>query len=442
MHHPIHATIAVVVAVLIPALPKPASAQSFTLPEIGMEKDGACQQIAVRERNGKAMVPLGCVSSKGWVLTPDTFRSSGIGTLDTTFQTTINPNAVQISPGMGVAYCPGLACIPGITDQNQRASVVISGKSQLDGEAEEQLLALSMTTKTGRLTDWKPRTPYEAGTNVYNKDGDNVFRVASKCISGPTMPVLPDQNNPKGAVVTNGSCQLKWINRGAIAAKLTAYFENEVEPGAGNAWTQANNFIMRPGAPTNFNINTEMDFSNLSGADCPLGHYCTALRLGMGGPNKATQALDITTDNTERFKTIWGIRLNGLNLASDALIGLDSSTKYGILSNLIGLANPTFSEAMIGDASVSSKTTLQATGSRTQSVIDTQGVTIAPQGGSPTAVVMAAGQQVCFAGFNVCWRYDTTAKRMKLRWNGQDVASIDSGGNARFLGAVTGNTTP
>ncbi|OAH23176.1 hypothetical protein AX289_30330 [Methylorubrum populi] len=178
------------------------------------------------------------------------------------------------------------------------------------------------------------------------------------------------------------------------------------------------------------------------GCERQLGHYCTALRLGMGGPNKATQALDITTDNTERFKTIWGIRLNGLNLASDALIGLDSSTKYGILSNLIGLANPTFSEAMIGDASVSSKTTLQATGSRTQSVIDTQGVTIAPQGGSPTAVVMAAGQQVCFAGFNVCWRYDTTAKRMKLRWNGQDVASIDSGGNARFLGAVTGNTTP
>lgn len=70
------------------------------------------------------------------------------------------------------------------------------------------------------------------------------------------------------------------------------------------------------------------------------------------------------------------------------------------------------------------------------------GVTIPPQGGSPTAVVMAAGQQVCFAGFNVCWRYDTTAKRMKLRWNGQDVASIDSSGNARFLGAVTGNTTP
>lgn len=74
--------------------------------------------------------------------------------------------------------------------------------------------------------------------------------------------------------------------------------------------------------------------------------------------------------------------------------------------------------------------------------LDTRSATIAPRGDAPTALVMKEGQQVCWAGFNVCWRYDPAAQKMMLRWNGQDVASIDRKGAARFRGSVTGNVAP
>lgn len=391
------------------------------------------------------------------ISTAQAFRLTGIGPLDDQFQSVPNPDAIQMSPGMGVGYCPGLACIPAEgLDRNQRASVVVSGSTKYDGEAEEQLLALSLTSKTGKLTNWTANTAYTADANVYNFNGDNVFRVISNCTSGTTAPVLPDQGKPKGAVVQNGTCQLKWINRGAIAAKVTAYFENEVEAGSGNAWTQANNYIMRSGAPRSFMVNTEMDFSNISGADCQLGEYCTALRIGMGGPNKATQGIDITSDGTPGFKTIWALSINGKNLASDNLIGLDSSTKVAIGSNVGNLHQPTFSEAFIRDDSIggpasfvntSTKTGavfdergggvygFQARGTYSSAAVSTQNANIAPQAGAPTAIVMAEGQQACWAGFNVCWRYDPSAQRMKLRWNNQDIVSIDANGNFRSLGS-------
>ncbi|RVU14450.1 hypothetical protein [Methylobacterium oryzihabitans] len=368
-------------------------------------------------------------------------RLTGVAPTDTTFQSTPNPDAILAAPGMGVAYCPGLACLVGSVDRNQRASLVVSGETKLDGEAEEQLLALSLTSRTGRLTDWRAGASYAAGANVYVRSGDNVFRVRDACTSGTKAPALPDQNDPKGAVVADGSCRLAWINRGAIAAKLAAYFETEVMPGSGNAWVQANNFIMRPGAPTNFNINTELDFSNKSGMDCPLGHNCTALRIGLGGENKATHAIEIASDGTERHKTIWGLRFSGRNLSSDALIALDSSSKYGLAANQLDLGGDTFSEALIFDRAAG-KVSLQVAGHKSHAAIDTQAATIDPQGGAPTALVVAPGQQVCFAGFNVCQRYDSRTQRLVTIWNGQPVASLDSRGNAVFRGTVTQNGTP
>ncbi|EHP94861.1 hypothetical protein [Methylorubrum extorquens] len=57
----------------------PALSQGYTLPEIGLQNSGACRQLAVRDRDSKAMVPLGCMSAGKWALTPDTLEIRGPG---------------------------------------------------------------------------------------------------------------------------------------------------------------------------------------------------------------------------------------------------------------------------------------------------------------------------------------------------------------------------
>lgn len=49
-----------------------ATAQTFTLPEIGLQNSGVCRQLAVRDRTNLAMVPIGCLdtSTHGWQFTP------------------------------------------------------------------------------------------------------------------------------------------------------------------------------------------------------------------------------------------------------------------------------------------------------------------------------------------------------------------------------------
>lgn len=49
-----------------------ANADSFTLPEIGLQSTGQCRDLAVRDRDSKAMVPLACLTGGKWRLTPDT----------------------------------------------------------------------------------------------------------------------------------------------------------------------------------------------------------------------------------------------------------------------------------------------------------------------------------------------------------------------------------
>ncbi|MBB2962877.1 hypothetical protein [Methylobacterium sp. R2-1] len=64
---------ALAIAVLGPYVP-PASAQTFTLPELGLQNSGACPDLAVRERTGKTMVSVGCVDG-----TAKTIRWKGEG---------------------------------------------------------------------------------------------------------------------------------------------------------------------------------------------------------------------------------------------------------------------------------------------------------------------------------------------------------------------------
>lgn len=69
---------ALVIAVL-GACTAPSFAQPFTIPEIGLQTSGACRQFAVRDRESKAMVPVGCMSSGKGRLEPDSLQILGAG---------------------------------------------------------------------------------------------------------------------------------------------------------------------------------------------------------------------------------------------------------------------------------------------------------------------------------------------------------------------------
>lgn len=60
---------------------EPASAQIYTMPEIGLQNSGSCPQFAVKERTGNTMVPLGCIdaASKEWNLQPRKLMTGAFG---------------------------------------------------------------------------------------------------------------------------------------------------------------------------------------------------------------------------------------------------------------------------------------------------------------------------------------------------------------------------
>ncbi|GJE70714.1 hypothetical protein [Methylorubrum podarium] len=82
-----------------------APAQTFTLPEIGLQGSGSCRQLAVRERDTQTMVPVGCIdtTSKKWTLSPEKLISDSVvaaGVCDTS----------QWTGYVGGTYSPQLHC--------------------------------------------------------------------------------------------------------------------------------------------------------------------------------------------------------------------------------------------------------------------------------------------------------------------------------------------
>lgn len=67
--------------VALALLTGPVVAQSFTLPELGLQSSGACRQLAARDRTSNAMISLGCLDTvgKGWKLTPNVIQLQGPG---------------------------------------------------------------------------------------------------------------------------------------------------------------------------------------------------------------------------------------------------------------------------------------------------------------------------------------------------------------------------
>ncbi|GJD51072.1 hypothetical protein OPKNFCMD_3823 [Methylobacterium crusticola] len=323
-------------------LTAPAAAQTFALPEIGLQASGACRQLAVRDRVSTAMVPIGCldVVGPGFRLTPSGLAMSALPPLDTSSASRLTgrhnpPNAVMLGGGNRISFCPTLSCVDNPSTDHQRATALISAETQDDGHSEEQTLAVLTTVRTGYARPWLTSTAYALGDNVSMQDGRNsVYRV----VQAGTSAASGSGPSGKGSSIVDGSVRWAWINDAAINAKAGIYNETQIVAGGGATWGQANNVHLRPGAIPTFAANTELDFANDSGTDCAIGvSNCLGLWLQMVGSNKSTAGALISSSNTTNAAAVWGLRLAGSKLAEDSSLQIDTS---GVRAIGIGTFSP------------------------------------------------------------------------------------------------------
>ncbi|WP_193763160.1 hypothetical protein, partial [Methylorubrum sp. Q1] len=359
----------------------PASAQTYTVPEIGFQDSGTCPQLAIRDRGSKTMVPFGCVLSGGLGFRsfPAMLAVNGVSPLDVSLSnrggasngTYKNPNAVRIGAGNMVSFCPALSCLSGDNDasptnDHQRASLLVSSTTQDDVHSQEQSFAVITTIDKGRLKTWAQNTAYTARDNV--KNGENVYRVAANCTSSSTGG---GPTSLASSGIADGSCSLGWINYAGLNAKAGSYFETKVVDGAGSAWGAAFNYHLdtNPNIQNGFFPGLEVDYANTSGIDCLIPTDCTSVRVGIAGNGMITHGMQITGDGFTRNSTqynsmLWALRINGEHVAQEASIEIDSQSKVGIGFGTSGIGTNTHSVATIKDATTS-PTSIEIAGSHT-----------------------------------------------------------------------------
>ena len=289
--------------------------------------------------------------------------SGGNVPLDLTYAGTPNPNAVVAAPGNMVSFCPAGSCIrsanggpvdPAYFD-HQRTSLLISSTTQIDGQAQEQALAVTFTNNKGEVTPYAPNKAFSLGQNT--KVGDATYRVVQAGTTGANSAPPSDRPGVGASFTyTDGTVQWLWINDFAANAKAGAYFEVINEPGGGQSWGQATNVTLSRGFKPTFNVATELNFFNDSGTDCEFGIDCIGLSIAMQGPNTTTASLSIGSSNDKKVASIWGIRIGGRFTAREAALAIDASSKYGIASNQFGLdGGATYSQSFLYDASTAQK---------------------------------------------------------------------------------------
>ena len=271
----------------------------------------------------------------------------GIMPLDIELAGTPTGNTFKIGTGDSISFCPILACVMSPNIDHQRASVLVSAITQDDMHSEEQTLAVMTVINKGALKTWAPDTVFITGDNVaFGATRNSVYRAVQ---SGRSAT---DGEGPfgKGSEIHDGSVVWQWINDAAIAAKVGAYVETAVMPGAGAAWGAAFNYHMTSGVIPSFNPGVEFDYVNESGRSCAVGVAdCTNLRVAAGGPDQVTTNLAVLSDNTTSYAAIWGLRLNGDHLASEAAIEVDASSRVGLAFGVSGLGGASHSIATIED---------------------------------------------------------------------------------------------
>ncbi|GJE25831.1 hypothetical protein [Methylobacterium organophilum] len=285
-------------------------------------------------------------------LTYQRSRASGVAPLDLTYATTINPNAIVAAPGNMVSFCPALSCVYGGNFQDhQRASLFVSSVTQDDNHSEEQTVGITTSINKGQLSNYAPNKSFGLGENI--AVGNAVYRVVQAGTTASNTQLSGSRPSFEGQTFQDGSVVWLWINDAAIASKVGLYNEVVNEAGGGASWAQANNFELRSGHKPSFNLNTEFDYTNNSGVNCEFGINCINIYVAMGGSFTSSAGINIVSNNTDNWASIWGLRLNGSMLAREAAIAIDSNSKYGIAANQFGLGGDHFSESFVYDNSTS-----------------------------------------------------------------------------------------
>jgi len=303
-----------------------------------------------------------------------------------------NPAAISLGLGNRISFCPELSCVRGPTDgsvvpsffDHQRASLLISGPSQLDGVAQEQLLAIVGTVATGRTTPWKPRHLYAIGENINRIEPNGtgaVYRVVKAGTSGTLAPpAIRPPNLP--FTFADGTVVWEWINDPAIAVKANFYNEQTVKPGAGSTWAQAHNVELKTGVLPSFHVNTELDFGNNSGTNCGFGNGdCFNLFMRSGGKNMLTGHIQVDgePESGNPYAAYFGIRIAGAKASKIADIITESSGAVGIGVCSSGVTTCSHSTASINDKSAS-PVGLKLEGTYSGYAIQSPGFTVDPQG--------------------------------------------------------------
>jgi len=267
------------------------------------------------------------------------------GEVDRTIAKIPNPDAVIARSGNRIAFCPALSCIRSPTADHQRASLLVSTRTHLDGGAAEQTVGITTTVGTGFHRKWAGSTAFTTGDNVAFEDARNaVYRLASPACTSASSGSGP---GGRGRGIVDGTCRWDWINDAAINAKVGLYNEVMNVAGGGNSWAQANNFHLRPGHAPLFHANTELDFQNDSGTDCAPGtSNCLGLYVRMGGTNRSTSGISVEGLGQG---ALFGARFVG-PLAANATISL--GTTGGLTGIAIGGFTPaSYTAAAISDSS-------------------------------------------------------------------------------------------
>ncbi len=306
------------------------------------------------------------------------------GEPDLTLASTVNPDAIKLAPGNRVSFCPALSCIRGPNGDasvpaffdHQRASLLISGRSQLDGIAQEQTFAVTTTIGTGYAKPYAASTAYAAGDNV--NIGNATYRAVQGGTTGPHS--APPGSRPEKApfIAKDGTVRWQWINDAMINAKVGSYFETEVIDGAGAAWGAAFNYHIKTKPKAGqFFPGVEFDYANDSGADCALGVTdCTAIRVGLAGDAQVTHGLQITGEGsaTTGYSALWALRINGEKVAQQSSIEVDSMSAVGLGFGISGIGTSAHSVAAIRDVSTSPRS-IQIAGTKSSSAIEDNSTT-------------------------------------------------------------------
>lgn len=228
--------------------------------------------------------------------------------------------------GNSLSFATPLSTPTGGADtDNQRAVALVRSITTDDNNSEEQSLCLITTIGTGYYTEWATSTAYSVGANV--RVNDNMYR----CTTAGTSAGSGTGPTGKSASITDGTVVWRWINDGAIAAKVSIYNEVEVLAGAGDSWGQANNVEIESGNLSKFIATTELDLTNNSGTDSTFGGLNRYnLYVFSKGESKSTSSIEVSTTNTTSDAALWGLHFSGSRLASNSVIGIDASGAIGI----------------------------------------------------------------------------------------------------------------